>query len=530
MKETDELEQPAKEASVSNVQRFAFFVAVAALIALTFAYHLVGAKRGWACYRDQHLGAALEYANGRIDLLNPVIVGFNAGNTPTPQELPIWQATAAVFFKLFGTWFGWANLTSLLFGLASLWPVFQLARAHAGARAASWTLLFFLAQPLVFYLSGRGGTDGSCLTFMVWFMYFADLMLRTGQMRWLWPSALFGALSATTKAPFFFCAGLATFFLLLAHARHSPRRWVMLIATGAAAVGAFALWTRHANAAYAQAEFPFWYMPVNADMEGGRLNLWWFFGDWRYRLTPAFWLKGSWRFLNTELGSFALVLPLVWGLLCSRNRFAQLWFLAGLITTAVFSHLVLTHHNYYLMFSPAVALLCGVTAQRLEQAVGDGKPAASAATIWVATAVLFLCTVQGLIGMKVVLDADPYPKRIAKLIQEHTTADDKLLIQGGGWGGNQLILADRRGLSIWSTEFLEKPENLARIQKLGFTKLVMISESPLHLAVQQVNPKQADQKRETYHQVLTAVAKEWNTLLETEDLLIKEIPRASTVQ
>ncbi len=512
--------------ALDRCRRLAFAAAAAMLVALTVGYHLYAAKAGWTDYRDQHLGTALEYAKGRIDLLRPVITGFNAGNTPTPQELPLWQAAAAILFKLFGTWLGWASVASLLFGLATLWPLFQLARAHMGETAAWWALLFFLAQPLVVQLSGCGGTDGSCLTFMVWFVYFADLMLRTGRVRWLWPSAVFGALSAVTKAPFFFCAGLATFFLLLTHWRRSPRHWAMLAAVGALATGTFMWWNRYRYAVIAQAEFPFVNLLVSGGPDGGESMRQWYFGDWHYRLNPANWLKGGWRFMNADLGSFALAALLLWGLLRSKCALGRLWLLAGLITTFVFTHLVLHHQNYYLMYSPAVALLCGVAAQRLQTMLGPTRPAASVLTVWAASGILVLCTVQGLIGLKVVLDADPYPHRIAQLIRQHTSAQDKLLIQGGGWG-EQLILSGRQGLCIWSTEFLEQPANLARIQQLGYTKLVMISESPLLTALQQTNPRQADQPRDTYLKFLTPVAKAWTTELETEDILIKDIPGAA---
>src|SRR5882762_8737846 len=91
-----------------------------ALIAL---FHLASAKAGYSHYRDIHLGTAIEYAKGKIDILRPVIVGFNATGTPTPQEFPIWQALAAAMFRCFGLWFGWANLLSLILFATGLWPL-----------------------------------------------------------------------------------------------------------------------------------------------------------------------------------------------------------------------------------------------------------------------------------------------------------------------------------------------------------------------------------------------------------------------
>ncbi len=501
-----------------------FQLTVGFLFLVTISFHLVAAKMGWRIYRDQHLGTALEYAKGRIDLLNPRVVGFNANQAPTPQEVPLWQATAAVLFKVFGHWFGWANVASLLFAGAGLWPLFQMAKASAGERAAWWTLIFFVTQPLVFYYAGRGGTDGSCLTLTLWFVYFADLLVRTGQARWWLPAAFFGALSATTKMPFFFCAGLLCLFRLPLHDGKSVRRWLLLAGAGLFAGAAFWAWTRHCNTIIARAEFPFVDLRINAGEDGGKFMRYWYFGDLAYRLNAANWLKGGWRFLAGEFGSFVLSGLLLWGLLGLRQRLGQLWMLAGAMTTLVFTHLVLHHSQYYLMVSPAVAMLCGVAVEKLECTLAITGPWAQRVAVPAAAGLLLLATIQGLIAMKVALDLDPYPGRIAALIRQHTSPADKLLIRGGGWGGHLLFLSEREGLSIWSTEFLEKPENLARIRQLGFTKLVAVSESPLLTAVQQTNPGQASQRRETYHNSLTRLVSPWPILLQTEDLLIKEIP------
>ena len=492
---------------------------------VTIAFHIVAASKGWRIYREQHLSTALEYAKGNIDLMNPIVVGFNANNTPTPQEFPIWQATVAVLFKLFGLSYVWANVASLLFAAMTIWPVFQLAKSSAGERAAWWTLLFFLSQPQIFYMSGRGGTDGSCLTITIWFMYFADRLIRSGDWRWFAPAAGFGALSSVTKAPFFFCAGLACFFLLLVHGRKSLIRWGMLAGVGLFAVLVFKLWSHHTDAAIANAEFPLVDLRVSSGEDGGKFMQNWLFGDMHYRLNPMNWIKGGWRVMNTQFGSFVLLGFMLWGLLRSGNRLGQLWLLAGFITTLVFTHLVLHHSHYYLMISPAIALLCGVAAEQMGQKLRGPRNVSSLIVVGGASALLLLSTLQGLIGMKLSLDADPYPGRMAAVIRDQTQPTDKLLIQGGGWGGHLLFLSERNGLSIWTTEFLEKPANLARIKELGYTKLVMVTSSPLLAAVQQTNPGQSDTKRESYRSCMTEVVKAWPTLMETEDILIKAIPR-----
>jgi hypothetical protein len=145
----------------------------AVLFGLIVVFHLGNALTGNSLFRAQHLGAALEYGRGRINLLRPVIIGFNATGTPTPQELPVWQAAAGLVFKITGsTWYGWANLVSLLLFVTGLWPFFQLARRYVGERPACWTLVFFLAQPLVVVYAGKASTDGFCLMVTIWFLFF----------------------------------------------------------------------------------------------------------------------------------------------------------------------------------------------------------------------------------------------------------------------------------------------------------------------------------------------------------------------
>ncbi|MDW8308189.1 MAG: glycosyltransferase family 39 protein [Verrucomicrobiales bacterium] len=499
---------------------------VVCFVTCTAVWHLWSAAQGHTNYRAQHLGTALRYAEGRIDLLRPVIVGFNANEAPTALEFPIWQAAAALLFKAFGTWTGWANVASLLFLLAGLWPLFQLARRYLGERGAWWALVFFTAQPNIVLLGGRGGTDGSCLVLTLWFVYFAERLLRELRWKWFVGALVFGALSAVTKAPFFFAAGLALVFLLLAQRERRWGPWVALSSVGVLATATFAVWMRHAYGLAALAEFPLVDVRFSA-RTGDMTSAWWYFGDWSYRLDPRNWIKGAWRFTHLELGGAALVGLLGAGFLVLRGGLAVHWFAAGAVATLVFSHLVLHHGNYYLMFSPAVAMLFAAATLRLEDALQVGARVRELLFCSGAALVLALSCVQSLIVMEVGLEADPYPHRIARLIREHTNESDKLLVQGDGWGGGALIRAGRRGLSIWTTQFLEKPENLARIRELGFTKLVMISESPLLAAVQQINPGQAERKRQSYRDAMTPVVADWPTLIENEDILIKAIPAAS---
>ena len=128
---------------------------VLTLFALIVAFHLGSALLGRPLFLALHMGPALEYARGPIDLLRASVVGFNATGTPTAQEFPLWQAAAGLAFKATGsTWLGWANLVSLLLFATALRPFFRLARRSLGDRVAWWGTVV-VAGRTVDHSSGR---------------------------------------------------------------------------------------------------------------------------------------------------------------------------------------------------------------------------------------------------------------------------------------------------------------------------------------------------------------------------------------
>jgi hypothetical protein len=137
--------------------------------------------------------------------------------------------------------------------------------------------------------------------------------------------------------------------------------------------------------------------------------------------------------------------------------------------------------------------------------------------------IFLLSVIQGLLGLEAV-QTDTYEDDIVAKVREHTKPEDKLLIAEGGWGGNILFLSNRQGLSIWTTAMLDEGNNLQRLKEYGYTKVVLISESPLTAALQVVNPGNADYQRRTYKQALSGNHHSWPTVYQDKDMLIKDIP------
>jgi hypothetical protein len=489
-------------------------------LALVVAFHLGLAAKGHGLFRDIHLGTALHYAQTKIDLKDTQIAGFNATGTPTIQELPVWQMVAGGLFKVFGTrWWGWANLVSLVLFLHCLFPLFKLARMYLDERTAYWTLIFFLAQPLAFTFAGEAATDGFCISVAIWFLYCAVKLVREPGWQWLTLAVIFGGLTAVSKLPFFMAMGLTAFLLLLVENGFNFKKVGLLGSVGLISGLVFLAWTHYTDAAQAGALFPY----VDLRVKKGTPMMFWYFGDLKYRLQAGNWIRGGWRILNALFGSFVLVgLAVVAWRNRSGHPVARLLAWMVLFTTLVFCHLVLQHWHYYLMLAPAVAMLCAEGWVLIEVKFAAARRGVLSLSA-LAAGLLLLSLGQGLMAMKI-LTIDKYPGRMADVIRQHTTETDKLVIVGGGWGGEEFLRSGRSGLSAWDAHIFDAPADLVKLKSLGYDKLVMISESPLQNAIEVVTPGQAGKPRIWWRDLITPQVENWPTLFQSDEILIKGIP------
>lgn len=513
--------KPMKNIATDPTTNRPVCVLLGILLLAAIAFPLICAWKGFPLNRDIHLGTAIEYSKHSIAIEDTQIVGFNANGTPTIQEFPIWQMLAAVAFKTMGPWLGWASVVSILIFITSLYPLYMLGKSFMGHRGGLWTLVFFLTQPLAFQYFGTASTDGASLTAMIWFLYLGYKLVSASSFRLsLWLSALLaGVATALLKLPFFMAAGIALFaYHQLTNAK-SVKHLMALGSVGFSTGLVFFAWTKYTDHLQAGALFPFVDLRISDPA-----MIFWFFGDLKYRLTPAVWIKGGWRALNCLFGSFVLLGLGTLGIFKSRPLQLPLCLIGGsAITTLVFTHLILHHSHYYLMLTPAVAMLCANAFLWLKDSfpMSFRKEQGLVAVVGI---LLALSLIQGLIGMKIALAFDPYNTRIASVVAKQTLPSDKLLIQGGGWGGEILTLSERTGLSIWGTQFLEDPATLKKLKDLGYNKLVMISESPVLHAIQVSNPGDSNRKRESYEKQRTALVEHWPVVYKTEDIIIQEVP------
>jgi hypothetical protein len=494
--------------------KITFTPAVFLLIAL-WIYALAWAWSGYPIYRDMHIGAALEYASNGIDLLRPVIVGFNAGGTATPQELPLWQAAASLGLNLFGGWWGGATLASLVLFTIFLPCFYQTARWETDATFAWLAVALLLAQPIVFHLAGGAGTDGFSLALLLGFVWSAEWLRREPAAPSWMACAFLASLLAVTKFPYLMTGGFAAALMLLWQ-RAPLKSWLLLAGAAAAAAAVFLPWNSWCNAEIGRALFKYRPMTISENPE-------WFFGSFAYRLDPANYVKAGWRALSCLWGSFVLVALTLYGLWLRPKSLGAALLVGAIATTLIFTKLVLVHRHYYLMFSPAIALLNGYALYALWQ---QARPFSRIKRILASAgmlAVLVLSLIQGLMQIEA-LTPDPFMKRMANIVQGQTESGDKLVIANGGWGGDLLILAERQGLSADSSSIGDNAESLAKLKELGFSHFVALSESPLLHSQQITNPGSTDKERLNWSAFLSASSQQWVTIYESDSIVIKKLP------
>ncbi len=370
-------------------------------------------------------------------------------------------------------------------------------------------------------------TSSSCPT-----LFFADKMIRSGQIRWWLPTVLLACLGAISKLPFFMAAGFCSVFLLVVNNVRSWRPWILLASAGAVAAGVLFIWTQYCDSLSARAEYPFFEMRISRSP----FIQYWYFGNLHTRLNPGGWIKGGWRFLHATLGSMPFVVLLLAALFRPGNRLPKLWLLATFLTTLVFTNLVLAHWHYYLMCCPAVALLCGITLTWWEGLWAQLLPRPWLRLALVGLA-LILSTIDGMITMKVAIYYDSYPQQMSSLIRQYTKPDDKLIVCGctSMYTGVELMRAERKGFYVELEnsqrtdtvkglyDLLNSETDLRRLRSLGYNKLVLMSESPVRFAVEAVNPG-SKRKRIVYPATISPAVDAWPVLYRSEDILIKEIP------
>jgi hypothetical protein len=375
-----------------------------------------------------------------------------------PLEFPFFQWCVALLVSLTGASVDASGrLVSAFFTIATLWPVFLLAKsAGLGRRSAMIAGALWLAAPLVIFF-GRSFLIETTIVFLsvAWLAFYVRTLSNGGFVNGL-ACGVFGVLAAVVKITGFTVALVIGFVYTLSFiwCRRTGLAAVarpLLLAGGTVLLAAVALisWGNYADAFLTQ-------NPLATEVRAENLTSW-YLGRWIDRVNADLW---NWtvrlRALPETLGSAWYVVLYGLARVGLRDRMFRisLTLLAGYLSVFFFFPRLHINHFYYQVENAIV--LCGVGAIVTEVLLRRGRTIEG----YLVLAVLLigqLWTFYTGSYLKILTDdLHKHPYYQTSLVLKEATPPDSVIVAFGlGWGPDLPYFADRKGIIL--TNWLPVP-------------------------------------------------------------------------
>ena len=370
------------------------------------------------------------------------------------QEFPLYQWCVALLVWVTGTSIdACGRIVSAFFAVATLWPIFLLAKAAGLTTTRRFTLLvgalWLLAPVVVFW--GRSFLIETTSVFLGlgWLAFYVKFLTRRGFADYL-VCALFGVLAAVVKVTTF--SGFVTVGFIYTCSYIWQRRerlfedlFALLLAGGTVLYAAVALarWSSYADGFLAQ-------NPLAALLRISNIPHF-YFGTWSDRWS---WLLWGWairtRDLPEALGSawyIALFGLVILAILRNRSFWTALALIAGYLSVYMFFPVLHIRNPYYQVEN--VILLCAAIALVIDGLLRRGfyVPAYLILAITIASQTWFLYS--GRLGILLNDDLLKHPYYLAGLAIKAATPPDSVIVGFGmGWGADVPYYAERRGIIL----------------------------------------------------------------------------------
>ena len=397
-----------------------FLIVVIATVprALTLAQPLVEAHE---FRQTQTAYTAVIYHRLGVDLLQTPLPVLGAPWV-VPYEFPLFQALAAIVMDVGVPTEVALRTTSLGFFIVSAALVWLIVRLEAGRRTAAIATAAFVLSPLGFLWSRSSTVETIAVAAALATVLEAMRWDRSGSRRHLAAAVALGAVAGLLK--------ITTAAIWLAPAllflRRSSRATIGVV--GIAACAGLA-WTVYADGIKEAS-------PATAFLTSSALREW-NFGTLEQRLDPATWASSiGWL---AGLGLLVFLAPLRSG----RSRLS-LWCVTTLaLGPLVFTNLYAVHDYYWMAVAPAAAILIGLFATSVLEAVPVEWRRAWALGLAALFALSFVAYQRWLLPFSSA-DTTGVLAHAAQIAAE-TDPDDLLAITHDTWNPAILFYADRRG-------------------------------------------------------------------------------------
>lgn len=466
----------SSRARVAAADRVALLLLMLAGVAVRL-YHVASLPGDKHYFRQtQTLGTVVTFWRDGIDLLRPVIISFGKPGILV-LEFPLYQAIAAVLYKVVAPNVMYARMVSIAASLAMAYFVYKIARLFYDRREPLYAAAFALFTPLGIYYGRATMLDVFQVALGTAFFYYAAAYILERRWYRLALAMLVGSCAFVVKPPY--ALPLLVPLLYLYFKTYGIRIKPGAIAALVVPVALMFAWQRYANAAnthYNAGKFPYEQLKQSIQVKIWPPNEW-YFGTIAQRLDPGYYVRLAGR---VGIGILAGVgaIPFVAGVFArieKRDYVCLAWLASVLGSFLLFFNLNIVHDYYQMPLLPIAAIFCGKGLQVLVERVEQRRDVRAGRIGLVAFALVYVVALAA-----VVIGVGYYDQigasRIAmgQEIGRDVPGDDMVAVSTRTWGDfdpSVLYFAGKRGYMVpqWQLD----PEKLDYLLESGVSVLVV---------------------------------------------------------
>ncbi len=466
---------PVKD-TISKVNPGVWLLAIVLLALAVRCYHITSPLDDAHSFRQtQTAGLIRDYYRDGIDLLYPRMITLGDPGYVV-LEFPVYQAVAAVLYKVFSPDVIWARLLSICFGLLSIVFVYRIARKFLDERPSIFAAFFYAFMPLDIFFQRVPIPDplAIMLSLMMLDFLIEGIKGNTGRLVF---GILAAALGIVIKSPIVAPLYLPLLYVAWRQKEDRPAAMARFFISLGIPLAALAVWQYHANAVndkyFVKGAYPFTYLSSKVSIKLRPFNHW-YFGTVSQRLDIGNYAAiGGYvvKQLLSVIGMPFAAAGIISLAAAKKGRFFFCWMLSIGITIMVFFNLYVVHNYYHLFWAPVLAIVCGAGAAWLLD-ISPGRR-------WQASIVLML--LAGFLGASLYVSERVLFQRendllaTGKFIDEHAGKGAMIatsLPRGDAWNPTLMYYADRRGFTLPHRGIIRELVGYLREQKVGYIAVV----------------------------------------------------------
>ncbi len=349
------------------------------LALLVRSYHITSPTDGIHIFRQtQTAGLIRDYYRDGIDLFYPRVISLGAPGYIV-LEFPLYQAVAALLYKILSPELLWARVLSIFCSLLSIVFIYRITIKFIDQKSAIFASLFFAFMPLNIFYNRVPMPDSMTILFSLIMFDFLIEGIDNKKYILLFIGIVAGCFGLMMKSP-----NVAPLYLPIIYMTYKRDKNIRsfanirFLSAFLIPITMMVLWQHHANSVNEM------YVSTSKYPEGLyssiaiRLHPFntWYFGTLAQRLDPQNYVIILGRIFRDMLSVVGLLFFAV-GLYALMKKklgaFFYIWLFSVLCSMMVIFNLNVIHNFYQLPLTPLLSIFCGIGCAYLHDVVKNKK-------------------------------------------------------------------------------------------------------------------------------------------------------------